>query len=250
MLFPLYWMLNLSFQESGTNIAADWFPSSFNLDGYRTALSDQGKNLFTSFVVSLGSVILTLVIAAPAAFALAQFRLRGLNVVLLILVASQMIPGIVVANSLYGAYNSLGLLNSVTGLILADASHGIPFAILIIRTTMQGIPLAIIEAARIDGAGQVRTFVSVAAPVARNGIITAALFTFLFSWSDFLFALTLTTTDDVRPITLGIYQYLGQDMTDWSAVMASAVFAALPAIVLLVVAQRFVAAGATGGAVK
>jgi len=96
----------------------------------------------------------------------------------------------------------------------------------------------------------VRAFVSVVLPVSRNALITAALFTFLFTWSDFLFALTLTTTEDVRPVTLGIYNYLGAYVNDWSSVMATAVLASVPAIVLLVVAQKYVAAGATGGAVK
>ena len=250
MLFPVYWMINLSFQSSGSTLASSPFPTEFNLDGYRAALGDQTGNLLTSLVVSLGSVVLTLVIAVPAAYALAQFRLRGLNVVLVVLAVTQMIPGIVVANSLYGAYNDLGLLNSTVALIFADASHSIPFGILLVRTSMMTIPPEILEAARIDGAHMFRTFRSIAVPVARNGIVTAALFAFLLTWSDFIFALTLTTTEEVRPITLGIYLYLGADQTDWSAVMATSVLASLPAIVLLLVAQRFVAAGASGGAVK
>jgi multiple sugar transport system permease protein len=250
MLFPLYWMLNLSLQPRGTGLATDWIPRALNFEGYAAALRDQGNSLLVSLIVSLVSVVVTLLIATPAAYALAQFRLRGVNVVLLVLAVSQMIPGIVIANSLYGAYNSLGLLNSFGGLILADASHSIPFAILIMRVTMQGIPVAVLEAAKIDGANQVRTFFSVAIPLARNGVITAALFSFLFSWSDFLFALTLTTTEQLRPVTLGIYEYLGADQTDWNAVMATAVFAALPATVLLLVAQRYVAAGAMSGSVK
>jgi multiple sugar transport system permease protein len=250
MLFPVYWMINLSVQSSGSNLATSLFPTEIHLDGYRAALADQSRNLATSMIVSLSSVALTLAIAVPAAYALAQFRLRGLNVILLILAVTQMIPGIVVANSLYGAYNDLGLLNTTVGLVAADASHSIPFAILLIRTAMQGVPPAVLEAARLDGAGLFRTFRSIAVPLARNGIITASLFSFLFTWGDFLFALTLTTTDDLRPVTLGIYTYLGADQTDWSAVMATSVLASLPAIVLLLVAQRFIAAGASGGAVK
>jgi len=250
MLFPVYWMINLSFQSSGSNLASSPIPTEINLDGYRAALQDQTGNLVTSLVVSLGSVVLTLLVAVPAAYALAQFRMRGLNAVLIALAVTQMIPGIVVANSLYSAYNDLGLLNSVGGLILADATHSIPFGILLVRTSMMAVPPEILEAARIDGARMFRVFRSIAVPVARNGIVTAALFAFLLTWSDFIFALTLTTTEQVRPITLGIYLYLGADQTDWSAVMATSVLASLPAIVLLVVAQRFVAAGATGGAVK
>lgn len=250
LLFPVYWMINLSVQSSGSNLASNLIPTEIHLDGYRSAVADQSRNLATSLLVSLSTVVVTLAIAVPAAYALAQFRLRGLNLILLILAVTQMIPGIVVANSLYSAYNDLGLLNTTVGLVAADASHSIPFAILLIRTAMQGVPPAVLEAARLDGAGLFRTFRSIAVPIARNGVITAALFSFLFTWSDFLFALTLTTTDDLRPVTLGIYTYLGADQTDWAAVMATSVLASLPAIVLLLVAQRFIAAGASGGAVK
>jgi len=250
LLFPVYWMVNLSVQSSGSNLASNLFPTEIHLDGYRAAIADQSRNLATSLIVSLSSVVLTLVIAVPAAYALAQFRLRGLNAILLILAVTQMIPGIVVANSLYSAYNDLGLLNTTVGLVAADASHSIPFAILLIRTAMQGVPPAVLEAARLDGAGLFRAFRSIAVPIARNGVITAALFSFLFTWSDFIFALTLTTTDTLRPVTLGIYTYLGADQTDWSAVMATSVLASLPAIVLLLVAQRYIAAGASGGSVK
>lgn len=250
LLFPVYWMVNLSVQSSGSNLASSLFPTEIHLDGYRAAIADQSRNLATSLIVSLSSVVLTLVVAVPAAYALAQFRLRGLNAILLILAVTQMIPGIVVANSLYSAYNDLGLLNTTVGLVAADASHSIPFAILLIRTAMQGVPPAVLEAARLDGAGLFRAFRSIAVPIARNGVITAALFSFLFTWSDFIFALTLTTTDTLRPVTLGIYTYLGADQTDWSAVMATSVLASLPAIVLLLVAQRYIAAGASGGSVK
>lgn len=250
LLFPVYWMVNLSVQSSGSNLASSLFPTEIHLDGYRAAIADQSRNLATSLIVSLSSVVLTLVIAVPAAYALAQFRLRGLNAILLILAVTQMIPGIVVANSLYSAYNDLGLLNTTVGLVAADASHSIPFAILLIRTAMQGVPPAVLEAARLDGAGLFRAFRSIAVPIARNGVITAALFSFLFTWSDFIFALTLTTTDTLRPVTLGIYTYLGADQTDWSAVMATSVLASLPAAVLLVFAQKYISAGALGGAVK
>jgi multiple sugar transport system permease protein len=115
---------------------------------------------------------------------------------------------------------------------------------------MEAIPKEILDAARIDGAGHLRTLWSIVVPVSRNALITSGIFAFLFAWSDFLFALTLTTDNRVRPVTLGIYLYLGAHVSNWSAVMATAVLASLPAVVLLVVAQRYVAAGVTGGAVK
>jgi multiple sugar transport system permease protein len=250
MLFPIYWMVNASLQPSGNTLTASFFPVNPSFAGYEKAIADQGANLGTSLVISLGAVVFSLAIAAPAAYALAQFRFRWIDIALLAILISQMIPGIVIANALYTAYNDLGLLNSIPGLILADSTHCIPFAILILRASMIGIPPSIVEAARVDGAGLVRAFVSIVVPVSRNAIITAGLFSFLFSWSDFLFALTLTTTEGVRPVTLGIYQYLGSQVANWSAVMATAVLSSIPAILLLLLAQRFIAAGAVGGAVK
>jgi len=250
MLFPVYWMVNVSLQPANTAVSTPWFPTHLNLDGYATALSQQGPNLLTSLVVALGSVVFSLIIASPAAYALAHVNARWVGPVLFGILISQMVPGIVVANALYSAYNDLGLLNSIPGLILADSTAGIPFAILILRAFMGNIPASVIEAARVDGAGRVRAFVSIVLPMSRNALITAGLFTFLFTWSDFLFALTLTTTEDVRPVTLGLYQYLGSHVSDWNAVMATATLASVPALVLLLVAQRYIATGVTGGAVK
>lgn len=250
MLFPVYWMLNVSLQHSSGAVATPWLPTDISFHGYSKALHDQGGHLLTSLEIAIGSVIFSLLIAAPAAYALAQFRVRGAGVVLLVILISQMIPNIVVANALYSAYSNLGLLNSIPGLILADSSLGIPFAMLILRAFMLTIPPSLMEAAQVDGAGPIRVFVSIVLPLCRNAMITAALFCFLFAWGDFLFALTLTTTEDVRPVTLGLYTYIGAFVADWSSVMATAMMASVPAVILLVIAQRYVAAGTTTGAVK
>jgi len=251
LLFPLYWMLDTSLQpHQAGGVKTAWFPFHPSLHGYTQAIHDQGRHLLTSLVIALGCVAFSLLIAAPAAYALAQLNVKGVGVVLLIILISQMIPGIVVANALYRFYSNLGLLNSIPGLILADSALAIPFAILILRAFMLTLPRSIMEAARVDGAGPVRVFVSVVHPVSRNAIITAALFSFLFAWGDFLFALTLTTGDSVRPLTVGLYLYVGTYVNDWSAAMATAVMASVPAVVLLVIAQKYVAAGTTAGAVK
>lgn len=250
MLFPVYWMTNVSLQPSGTAVGTPWLPLHPSLRSYATALSQRSDDLVTSLLVAGGSAVLSLLIAAPAAYALAHFRIRVVGIVLLGVLISQMIPGIVIANALYSAYNDLGLLNSVPGLILADCTAGVPFAILVMRAFFTHIPKAVIQAARVDGASQFQTFVFVVLPMARNSLIVAGLFAFLFAWSDFLFALTLTTTEDVRPVTLGIYQYIGAYVNDWSSVMATAVLASIPAVALLAVAQRYISTGITAGAVK
>jgi multiple sugar transport system permease protein len=250
MLFPVYWMVNASLAPQGNSLNTGLLPLHPDVGGYARAFADQGQNLLTSLVVAVGAAILSLVIAAPCAYALAQFRIRGTAVLVFLVLISQMIPGIVIANALYTAYTPLGLINSIPGLILADATQGIPFSILIMRAYLETFPTSIVEAARVDGCGHLRAFVSIVLPVSRNSLITAGIFSFLFAWSDFLMALTLTTGETIRPVTLGLYTYIGTNDTDWSAVMATAVMSSVPAVVLMIAAQKYIAAGATGGAVK
>ncbi|MFB8179063.1 carbohydrate ABC transporter permease [Streptomyces sp. NPDC055966] len=250
MLFPLYWMLNTALQPGSGLLEVAPVPGSLDLSGFSKALGDQGGRLLTSLVVALGAVVLCLTIAAPAAYGLARFRLRGTRTLVFGTLITQMVPGIVIANALYTSYVDLGLVNSYFGLMLADASLGIPFSIVLMRSFMVSIPGEVIEAAQLDGAGPVRTFLRVVVPMSRNSLITAGLFAFLFAWSDFMFALTLNTTDDVKPVTLGIYQYIGAHVGDWGSVMAASVLSAVPAAILLVVAQKYIAAGITGGSVK
>lgn len=250
MLFPVYWMVNASLQDGASAANTAVFPFEPTGAAYVRAINEQLGHLGISIAIALGTVVLTLVIAAPAAYALAKFQVRGHRVVTIALLTAQMVPGIVIANSLYTLYSDIGLLNSIPGLVLADSTASIPFAILIMRAFMESTPSSLIEAARVDGASHFRVFWSIVLPISRNAIITAALFSFLFAWSDFVFALTLTTTNEVQPITLGIYSYLGASVKAWGPVLATSVIASLPAIVLLVVAQRYIAAGALGGALK
>lgn len=250
LLFPLYWMINAALQRNASASNVDWFPIHATLEGFSKAVSTQDGNLVTSLVVALGAVIVGLLVAVPASYALAQFRLRGTVIVVVALLITQMIPTIVLANSLYSLYINLRLLNSYLGLILADAAHGIPFAILLIRAFMANVPRPLVEAAGLDGAGRLRVLWSIVIPLSRNAIVTAGLFTFLFAWSDFTFALTLTTNGRITPVTLGIYRYLGVYSQDWNALMSIAILASVPAALLLVAAQRYIEGGVSAGSVR
>ncbi|TYB50717.1 carbohydrate ABC transporter permease [Nonomuraea sp. PA05] len=252
MLFPVYWMINVSFTRDTDmrRSPPNWFPVNGTLDGYRTVLDQQLPYLGTSLAVGFGTVALTLVVAAPAGYSLARLRPRGGRALSFVLLVAQMIPGIIMAMGFYAIFLNTGLLNTVPGLIVADSTLAVPFAVLIFTAFMSGIPEELLQAARTDGAGVVRTFVSIVLPVSRNSIITVSLFAFLWAWSDFIFASTLDQGGDHQPITLGIYHYIGNNNQEWNAIMATAVVASVPATVLLVIAQRYVAAGVTAGAVK
>jgi multiple sugar transport system permease protein len=252
MLFPVYWMVNVSFTRD-TDMRHDppyLVPVHGTLAGYRAVLHDQLPYLGTSLLIGLGAVALTLVLSAPAGYALAKLRPRGGGVLSFVLLIAQMIPGIIMAMGFYAAYLRLGLLNNAAGLVLADSTIAVPFGVLIFTAFMSGIPQELIQACLVDGASTWRTFVSVVLPVSRNAVVTVSLFTFLWAWSDFVFASTLDGGGDTQPITLGIYHYIGNNNQQWNAIMATAVVASIPATLLLVVAQRYVAAGVTAGAVK
>jgi multiple sugar transport system permease protein len=252
MLFPVYWMINVSLtptpdmRKSPPNL----IPIDGTLQGYSVVLHQQLPYLGTSLFIGLGTVAVTLVLAGPAGYSLAKLHPRGGGVLSFVLLIAQMIPAIVMAMGFYVIYLKFGLLNTVWGLIIADSTIAVPFGVLIFTAFMSRIPNELLQAARIDGAGALRTFRSIVVPVSRNAVVTVSLFAFLWAWSDFLFANTLDGGGGHQPITLGIYAYIGNNNQQWNAIMATAVVASIPAAVLLVLAQRYVAAGVTSGAVK
>jgi multiple sugar transport system permease protein len=252
MLFPVYWMINVSLTKASDmrKSPPNLIPLNPTFDGYSAVIHQQLPYLGTSLLVGAGTVALTLLLAAPAGFSLAKLRPPGGGLLSFLLLIAQMIPSIVMAMGFYTIYIKLGILSTAWGLILADSTIAVPFGVLIFTAFMSRIPGELLQAARIDGAGTVRTFLSVVLPVSRNGLVTVSLFAFLWSWSDFLFANTLDNGGSLEPITLGIYAYIGNNNQQWNAIMATAVVASVPAAVLLVLAQRYVAAGVTAGAVK
>jgi multiple sugar transport system permease protein len=252
MLFPVYWMINVSFtrEQDMRKSPPNLFPVHGTLEGYRAVLEQQLPYLGTSLVVGLGTVALTLALSAPAGYALAKLRPHGGGVLSFLLLAAQMIPAIIMAMGFYAIYLGIGLLQSVPGLIVADSTLAVPFAVFIFSAFMSTIPDQLLQAARTDGAGRLRTFWSIVLPMSRNAVVTVSVFTFLWAWSDFVFASTLDNGGAQEPITLGIYHYIGNNDQQWNAIMATAVVASIPAAILLVLAQRYVAAGVTAGAVK
>jgi multiple sugar transport system permease protein len=252
MLFPVYWMVNESFTRDVDmrKSPPSWFPAHGTLEGYRAVLDQQLPYLGTSLLVGLATVALTLAVAAPAGYSLAKLRPRGGGVLSFALLIAQMIPGIIMAMGFYAILLNTHQINTLPGLVVADSTLAVPFGVLVFTAFMSGIPDELMQAARTDGAGPLRTFSSIVLPLSRNAIVTVSLFTFLWAWSDFIFASTLDSGGTRQPITLGIYHYIGNNNQQWNAIMATAVVASIPATALLILAQRYVAAGVTTGAVK
>ena len=252
VLFPVYAIIVGSFESTNTLFSGTfyWLPHAATLDNYSTVIHAQSANVVTSLVVGLGTAVLALVVAVPAAYALSKYRLRVTVILVSSLLVAQIVPSIVLATSLFIVFHRINLVNSYPGLIIADGTYAVPFAILVLRAFLFSLPNELLYAARVDGATEWQTFRMIVIPLARSAVITVAVFAFLAGWGDFIFALTILNGSGIEPITLGIYTYLGNYSTDWGAVMAAGVFAMVPAAILLVVAQRYIASGLTAGSVK
>jgi multiple sugar transport system permease protein len=252
MLFPVYWMLNesLTRDQDMRKSPPDFFPLHATLTGYQAVLHQQLPYLGTSLTVGLCTVALTLALAAPAGYSLAKLHPTGGGALSFALLAAQMIPAIIMAMGFYAILLGTHMINTLAGLVLADSTLAVPFAVLVFTAFMRAIPDELMQAAKTDGAGPLRTFTSIVLPLSRNALVTVSLFTFLWAWSDFIFASTLDQGGTHQPITLGIYHYIGNNNQQWNAIMATAVIASIPATMLLILAQRYVAAGVTAGAVK
>ncbi|MFN8466093.1 MAG: carbohydrate ABC transporter permease [Caldilineaceae bacterium] len=250
MLFPFYMIINYSLMDQIAILTypPPLIPPVLTFDGYTSAFAVVGDYLRNSLIYGIGTMLVAMVIATPAAYGLSRIRSQLSLYLLLGLLLAQMAPGIVVANSLYALFTKVHLLNTHWAVILADCTAAVPFAIIVMRAFMLSIPQELVEAAMVDGANHWTIFVAIILPISRTAIITASLFAFLSGWGDFMMALILNP--NTTPITVGIYYFIGSYSTNWPSVMAVAAIAAVPAIILLSTAQRYITAGLTTGAVK
>jgi multiple sugar transport system permease protein len=251
ILFPLIWAVLASFRPTAEFFVPlpTLFPQNWTFHNY-ASLGNQLGPLFTTLIVATLSAIFSVAIAVPAAYALSAFRWKITGFALFLILVTQIVPTVMLATPLYLTFSKIGLLNSIPGLVIANSSAGVPFAILVLTAFMSDFPKELREAAFIDGAGEWRTLISVVLPPSRTALISAGLFSFLFAWADFLWAVTLNTKGTIVPLTLSIYEFIGNNQVNWGYVMATGTVAIIPGLILLVAAQKYVSAGLTSGAVK
>jgi multiple sugar transport system permease protein len=255
LLFPVYWMLLTSArtEAEAARVPPELLPTHLNLGAYSRAVVHNHTVLHAivnSVVIATGTMLVTLLLGVPAAYVLARRRVRAVSLALLILLITQLLPGIAVATPLFVIFKRLDLLNSYLGLILADATLTIPFAILILRPFFLRIPRDLEAAALVDGCRPFGAFLRVVLPVSRSGLVTVAALAFLLAWGEFLFALSLTTTNDVQPLTVALATFSSSTGTPWNQVMAVATVVAVPIVVAFVALQRFIVGGLTVGGIK
>jgi multiple sugar transport system permease protein len=252
LLFPLYWIVVASFQDLSTIYAnaPSLLPTHVFSQNYSLAFNTIIGNIGSSLVIALSVVVLSWLVGVPAAHALARRGGRLGSVVILIMLVTQMIPGISLSIALYTIFHKWGLLGTYTGLILADSTAAIPFVVIVVRAFMVTLSGELFDAAAVDGAGPIRSFTSISVPLAIPAIITVGLFAFLFAWNDFVNAFTLNAGSGPQPLTLGLFKFVTEYTSNDGAIFAAATLAAVPTTVLLFACQRWIRSGLRAGALK
>ncbi len=255
MIFPLYWVFVSSLKNTTElfrspptlfPLQIDWSPYVANFVQNQDMLHYMGNSL----QIALGTMLLSLFLAAPIAYALARLPIRGKNVFLLAFLIVQMFPSIMLALPLFVMFTQIGLINSIPAVILAVTTRTLPFAVLIMRPFFLSLPRDLEDAALIDGCTIWGAFYRIILPLSRPGMVTVAALTFLMGWSDLLFPLALISDDTKRPLTLGLLKFISEYGSRWNDLMSVAVVAALPIILVFIFSQRYITSGLVAGAVK
>lgn len=251
-LFPFYWMLSTAVDTNANSRGAGLLPSGFTLEHFRRVLVDAQflEYVKVSVIVALGTVVLSAAIALLAAIGVARYRFRMRTMVLILILMVQMVPLEALVIPLFLQARSLGMLNSLLGLVIVYLAFSLPFAIWNLRGFVKAVPMELEEAAYVDGAGWFRMFFSILLPLVGPGLVATSVFSFITAWNEFIFALTFMTDSSKYTVGVGLRTFFTQNTADWGPIMAASTIIALPVVVFFVLVQRQLTSGLTAGAVK
>ena len=256
-LFPVLWIVFLSLKSQGTVTDGNFIPREWSLENYKGIFTGDGGDVFTSALInSLGiaaiATVISVTLAAMAAYAIARLEFPGKSLVLTSALAIAMFPPISVVGPLYDLWRQLGLFDTWQGLIIPYMTFTLPLAIYTLSAFFREIPWELEQAAQMDGATPFQAFRKVIAPLAAPGVFTTAILVFIFAWNDFVFAISLTSTDRAQTVPAAISSFTGasQFSAPTGSIAAAAVIVTIPIIILVLIFQRRIVAGLTAGAVK
>ena len=252
--FPILWMLLSSFK---TNTEVFAYPpalltDNFSLNAYVAVFADPTKLRFfiNSYVVAIVVTLATLLISILAAYAFSRYEFRGKGLMSIVIIGVQAVPPITLLIPYFSLIVALKLYNSYGGLILTYMVFTVPYAVIMMTSYFNTLPRELDEAVKVDGAGPLTALFRILVPVAMPGIVSVGVYTFMIAWNEYLFALTLTRTDDMRTLPIGIQLLLGQNNQEWAQLMAMSLLGILPVLLLFLIFQRWFIGGLTSGAVK
>lgn len=253
VMLPFFWMLSVSLKPATEPFAipARLWPDNPTLANYVTAFRPEFR-IFSvnTLIVSLSTVVITVSLGLLAAYSFSRAKLRVVTGLMSLVVLAQMFPHSAIIIPIYKMMRAADLLNTYISLIVAYVSITLPVAVWMLRGFLVKLPQSLEEAAAVDGAGPLRVFWDVVVPLARPGLIATAVYVLVVTWQEFLFALSFTSTKELRTLPVGLNDFIGQYGIRFGDLMASSVLVSIPVVAVFFVLQRYLVAGITAGAVK
>jgi len=252
--FPFFWMLSTSLKESSEVFASPptLVPRHLTLGNFARLLTETNFATYfgNSLTVSFATVVLTLGVSAVGAYGLTRFRFPGRETIAALILLTYMFAPIMVIIPFYILVKQLGLVNTHLALVLSYTTFCLPFCLWLLRAFFQSVPLELEEAALVDGAHRGRAVWHVVLPLALPGIIAAGIFTFILAWNDFLFALVLISSDELKTLPVGVNDLFNATIVDWGMIMAAGVMITLPTVGFFAGVQRYLIRGWGSGGLK
>ncbi|MFJ4471820.1 carbohydrate ABC transporter permease [Streptomyces sp. NPDC089424] len=255
LAFPFLWLLSTAFkppQELGS-LHPSWIPENPTLDNFRQAFEEQPllRAALNSLLAAAGAAVIAVLVATPMAYVMARHRTRTARAATGWVVVSQAFPFVLVIIPLFLVLKNLRLINSLPGLVMVYVVWALPFALWMLVGYVRAVPAELEEAAAVDGAGRLRTLVSVTAPLLAPGIVATALFAFITAWNEFFFALVLLKTPEKQTLPVILTHFIGAEgVADLGPLAAAAFLATLPSLLVFALIQRRITGGMLAGAVK
>jgi multiple sugar transport system permease protein len=234
------------------SIPAEYIPSWFDFSNFVTVWDSApiANYIVNTLIIAGAATVVVLVVAVPAAYYLARFRFKSRNLILLLVLATQMFAPTSMVIGIYREFVALGLVNTYTSLILVNAAFNLAFSVWILSGFFSSIPAEVEEAAMLDGCSRIKVLRTITLPLALPGLLTAIIFTFISAWNEFVIALTLTSSPEIRPLTVGITGFIGLYEVQWHYVFAVSLIAIIPVVILFISIEKWLVSGLTAGSIK
>ena len=252
-LLPFFWMISVSLKPAAEPFAipARLWPKDPTLENYRSAFQPEFRRYFlNSTILSVSTIVISISVGLLAAYAFSRFRYKVFGILLIAIIVAQMFPVATMIIPIFKMVRQAGLLNTYAGLIIAYITITLPVSIWMLIGFIGNIPPDLEEAALIDGATRLQAFWKVVVPLARHGIIAVAVWIVVVTWQEFIFALAFTQTEEMRTVSVGMNDYIGQYGIRYGELMATSVMISIPIVAIFFILQRQFVAGLTAGATK
>jgi ABC-type glycerol-3-phosphate transport system permease component len=254
MLAPIIFTALTSFKTRAETFSwpPSYFPKKPTLEAYREVLfrSPIARHLLNSLIIAIGTTTIVMIGGLFTAYGLSQYKFKGSKTVLLIFIATRIIPPISLLIPFYIILSFLRLINTYACLMIVNTFLWYPFAIWMLKSFFDKFPRELIDSAIVDGCTRTSAFLKIVIPVSAVGIVSVAIITFLWTWNEFLYGIIFSNTRSVQPITVGAHYFVGDELVQWDSIAATAIITAIPGIILFSIAQRAIVKGLTAGAVK